>query len=324
MVVSNTVGAMNFNFNPSAQRTMSYPDANGTVGLVTAFAANAASTLSNGAMVFSNSNGVSFGFNGSTLTASVAAAGGGAAISAAGSSVSNGTVVFSNSNGHTFGMNGSTVTASTGWTVPSFDNLGYGALTNIGNIGGQADGRPMLVPFELPAYLTASRFVWEASRITTGQNSFSVTIGVFTLVNSTQISLLGSFSNAYVQTQTASISGICQFYASNLPAALTALTPGPYIMAMALRVAVGVSSGVCFSLRGAVQLIFPNTINALIFPGSNVLSTAGGASFGQQFLGVFSASTAAMPNAIGATDITMGNVGGGNVFPYWFRLDRAT
>jgi hypothetical protein len=57
-----------------------------------------------------NSNGVTFGLNGSSITASVAA--GGAAISAAGSSQNAGTIVFSNSNGVSFGMNGSTVTGS--------------------------------------------------------------------------------------------------------------------------------------------------------------------------------------------------------------------
>lgn len=67
-------------------------------------------------VVFSNSNGVSFGLNGSTVTGSVAAGatatGNLGAMSAAGSSVSAGTVVFSNSNNVSFGMNGSTVTAS--------------------------------------------------------------------------------------------------------------------------------------------------------------------------------------------------------------------
>lgn len=65
-------------------------------------------------VVFSNSNGVTFGVNGQTITASVAtgAGGGGVAISAAGSSQDTGTIVFSNSNNVSFGMNGSTVTAS--------------------------------------------------------------------------------------------------------------------------------------------------------------------------------------------------------------------
>jgi len=73
-----------------------------------------AGTTSNnlGSVVFGDSNGVVFGLNGATITASVSGGGGIAGISADGSSVSNGTVVWSNSNGVSFGMNGSTVTAS--------------------------------------------------------------------------------------------------------------------------------------------------------------------------------------------------------------------
>lgn len=68
-------------------------------------------------VVFSNANGVSFGVDGQTITASVAitatGGGGGAAISAGTQSNSTGTIVFSNSNGVSFGMsNSSVVTAS--------------------------------------------------------------------------------------------------------------------------------------------------------------------------------------------------------------------
>ena len=65
-----------------------------------------------GATVFSNSNNVSFGLNGSTITASATFAGGGAAISAAGGSQNTGTVIFSNSNGISFGYNAGTITAT--------------------------------------------------------------------------------------------------------------------------------------------------------------------------------------------------------------------
>lgn len=75
-----------------------------------------ASSAALASVVFSNSNGVSFGLNGSTITASVSpAAGDGANIIAAGTQTANttGTVLFQNSNGITFGMsNSSVVTAS--------------------------------------------------------------------------------------------------------------------------------------------------------------------------------------------------------------------
>lgn len=66
-------------------------------------------------VVFSNSNGVSFGAAGSVITASVntgTGGGGGAAISAGANSQNTGTVVFSNSNGVTFGLAAGILTAS--------------------------------------------------------------------------------------------------------------------------------------------------------------------------------------------------------------------
>lgn len=66
-----------------------------------------------GNFVLSNSNNVSFGSNGSVVTATATfAGGGGAAISAGASSQSTGTVIFSNLNGLTFGLNAATLTAS--------------------------------------------------------------------------------------------------------------------------------------------------------------------------------------------------------------------
>lgn len=63
-----------------------------------------------GTVMFSNSNGVSFGINAGTLTASVAAGGGGGIAASAGTqSVSTGTVAWSNSNNVSFGMSGSNV-----------------------------------------------------------------------------------------------------------------------------------------------------------------------------------------------------------------------
>jgi hypothetical protein len=70
-------------------------------------------TQTSGTVIWSNSNGVSFGLNAGTLTASVAAGGdGGVAVSAGTASQSTGTVIFSNSNGITFGLSAGTLTGS--------------------------------------------------------------------------------------------------------------------------------------------------------------------------------------------------------------------
>lgn len=70
--------------------------------------------ITGGQANFVNSNGITFGMNGSSLTVSHNGISAGAAISAAGASQNAGTIVFSNSNGVSFGMNGSTITANTG------------------------------------------------------------------------------------------------------------------------------------------------------------------------------------------------------------------
>ena len=64
-------------------------------------------------IVFSNSNGVTFGLSNGTITASAVGGGGGSLNVSAGTTSQNLTnVVFSNSNGISFGLNGSTVTGT--------------------------------------------------------------------------------------------------------------------------------------------------------------------------------------------------------------------
>lgn len=101
-------------------------------------AVSAGTTLANsGTVQFVNSNGVSFGMDNGSITASVSAVGGGAALSAGTQSVNTGTVVFSNSNGISFGMSGSSqITAS--YTVPStaglISNVNISAGTTSNNL----------------------------------------------------------------------------------------------------------------------------------------------------------------------------------------------
>lgn len=87
---------------------------NAAVGGTDAYISAGASSMQLGTVVFSNFNGVTFGLNNGTMTASVNTAGGGSVgtISANGGSVALGQVVFSNSNGVSFGLNGSTITGS--------------------------------------------------------------------------------------------------------------------------------------------------------------------------------------------------------------------
>lgn len=67
---------------------------------------SAGTTAATGPFTFADANGVTFGMDNGTVTASVNPGGGGAAISAGANSQSTGTVVFANSNGITFGLDG--------------------------------------------------------------------------------------------------------------------------------------------------------------------------------------------------------------------------
>lgn len=115
--------------NATGAETIIIPDANGTLGLITAISAGGA-LFSNGQLVFSNSNSISFGIAGGTITASFGETGVGA-FAAGTQTATAGTVIFSNSNGISFGMsNSSIVTAS----FDGIRSVGAGGATAGGSI----------------------------------------------------------------------------------------------------------------------------------------------------------------------------------------------
>jgi len=145
VVFANDVGAINLAANPAAAtNNISLPNADGTLGLITAISAGT-TLVSNGQVVLSNSNGLSFGVNGSTITASYTQSTGPAAISAGTTLASSGTVVFSNSNNFSFGMNGNTVTASFSQSVqPGVTAIGVSTGGNTAGNTGTTQGTYVL------------------------------------------------------------------------------------------------------------------------------------------------------------------------------------
>jgi hypothetical protein len=83
-------------------------------------------TASSGTVVFSNSNNVSFGLNGQTITASVELLVSGGTTSSAVSAIT-----FSNANNVSFGFDGSNITASAGAAVGANINLSAGTTSNL-------------------------------------------------------------------------------------------------------------------------------------------------------------------------------------------------
>ncbi|MEK7493602.1 MAG: hypothetical protein AAB630_00435, partial [Patescibacteria group bacterium] len=259
--------------------------------------------ISSGTLTLAGGNNITLSQNGNAVTIVGAAGGaglGGIAANAA-STVGAGTVVFSNSNGVSFGLNGSTMTASvaTGggaaapmrWTqIPAF-RFSLSNLTNITAI----TYTPFFQPFRIDGDLTLSRLNWEMSRSTSGSNSFNVTAGIYSYVNNSQISLLGSAAGAFSNSATASISGIRRFGISGFN--VSTFAPGGYILGMMFDSGPGTAS-LNYSIRGHSGAVQLGAINE----GTNNYNTATSYNI-FPFLGRFSATTAAFPSSVADSQI---------------------
>lgn len=109
----NTAGDLVLAAAATGNATVWLPSSGGT--LLSNINVSAGTTSNNlSAVTFSNSNNVSFGLNGSTITASATVASTQGSINFSAGTTSNNlsAVTFSNSNGVSFGLNGSTITAS--------------------------------------------------------------------------------------------------------------------------------------------------------------------------------------------------------------------
>jgi hypothetical protein len=140
-------------------------------------------------IVFSNSNGVSFGLNGSTMTASAAAGGGVTpALSGSNGSFSYSTATFGNLNGLSFyTTNGSMVASHNGLTTAAASDHSHGnptlALTNLtGTTASASNGLTLSLSAAAPVALTS----WTVS-----DNATSGTVGrlAFTNLNGVTLSL---------------------------------------------------------------------------------------------------------------------------------------
>jgi hypothetical protein len=129
--MSNSGGSLALAWSNSSNQTLWLPNGNGT--LLSNVNISAGTTSNNlSAVVYSNSNNVSFGLNGSTVTASATVASSQGSINVSAGTTSNNlsNVVFSNLNGVSFGLNGSTVTASVAPSAAASINVSAGTTSN--------------------------------------------------------------------------------------------------------------------------------------------------------------------------------------------------
>lgn len=168
-------------------------------------------TITSGTVVFSNSNGVSFGLNASTMTASVNAV----AVAAGGATASTGTVVFSNSNNITFGLNNNTLTASYADPYETYFVYPDQAITTMGN---PINGTASVIYFPLGHNLKATKldFFGSVSVATAANTSsaailWSATAALYSQNGNTLSSIYSTATNSEIRWQsnsTASVTGV--------------------------------------------------------------------------------------------------------------------
>lgn len=271
IILSNDVGALHVAGNPTGNRTISLPDANGTIVLqsnVLQSISAGTTRITSGEAIFSDANGVSFGIDGQTITASVnAGAGGGAAISAGTQSVSTGTVVFSNSNNVTFGMSGSSrVTASA--SFPAETPFGVSAGTQSVSTGTLVFSNSNNVSFGMSGSSRVTASIQPGVSAIADGNGSTVTSGVVVF------SAVGGNVNFGLNGST--MTAICDFAIS---AGTQSTDAGTVRFSNSNGVSFGMSGGTRITASvDAIKSISAGTTR--ITSGEAVFSNSNGVSFG--------------------------------------------
>lgn len=155
--------------------------------------------------------------------------------------------------------------------------------------------RPLFFPFDIGGNLTAQEVHWTMSRSTSGSNNFTVHVGIYSYVNSTQLTSISTTSASYSNTATASVSGVRAFEA---PLPVTTLAPGQYVLGMIFSATATASMN--YSLMGGTTSNFPNS--NVIVSGADVYHTY--TSHGAKpFWGRYTTTTGALPGSVGYTQV---------------------
>lgn len=304
---------------------------------------------STGDISFGNANGITFGGNNSTLTASV-----NTSYAASNHSHGNPTLNLTNlsgttasaSNGFTLSLSapatsslvasgnltyssaGSTITASVGNPHISRFEMNGGAISSISN-GSVAQGSLSIQQMYVPLNVTASAFAIAGNltmttntSATTASVNYSMNVGIYGLSGST-LSLLssGSANNGFRWSQSASTTANTSVDGLRIMTAPinVNMTPGQYWVGVALSSATTYTGGT-FSLHGDPS-INTSASNAAFSPIGGATSNGGAI----MFQGVYTAATNAMPASIvGSADINMTSASNVARANYYGRFYNAT
>ncbi len=292
-------------------------------------------SISTGTVRFLNSNGVSFGINGQTITASVAAGGGGngVAISAGGGLFSTGTLgvnatgaltISSGAQSLTLSVpqvsslsatgavsistNGSTISIGAP-VVPSatLSRFEYpeGLFTSLGAIGqGSLSINHMYVPFNVTGSamkIGGSVSASTATSASTASQNMSLWMGIYTLNGSTlSLASSGSANNSFAWSHSASTTAntsVQSMRQLTVPMNVN-MTPGEYWVAAVISTATTFASA-GFTVYGNNQ-VANAAANAVLTPIGSNTSAARDVMLLQ---GIYTANTSAGPTSIAGSQI---------------------
>jgi len=227
--MSNSVGVLAMAGSQTANETVWLPNAGGNATLLTNVNLSAGTTSSNvSAWTYSNHGNVSFGFDGTniTATATVASTQGSINISAGTTSNNLSAVTFSNSNNATFGLNGSTLTVSApvnfsaGTTSNNLTQLSFsnGSGVSFGLNGGTITASVVaaLTAINISAGTTSNNLT-----AVTFSNANGISFGLNGSVVTAQNGGLSSYSIGRAETALTMGQGTLFFQPIFVPAAIT-------------------------------------------------------------------------------------------------------
>ena len=265
---------------------VSVPAGGGGGDGVNIIAAGTQTANTTGTVLFSNSNGITFGMSDSSvvtashngLTVGIQSISGGT------TRATSGEVVFSNSNGISFGVNGQTMTAKMP-SVTYYEPIQWITGQNLNN--GTMFMQPVLVPFQISA--TRANFLVHVSNSSSAGGTVTFSVGMYTLNGSTA-SLASSASRTMGYNSTAAASSYTHMSGTrywSVDLGTWNMTPGQYMLAAWLSASTSGTSGT-YSVFGRTA----NTVNAIPFAGGNYSDQGWG-------IGIFSATfTSAMPSSV--------------------------
>jgi len=336
---SNSAGLLNLVAAQTGNATLWLTGSLGTILTnVNLSAGTTSQNLSN--WVYSNSNNVSFGLNGSTITASVTVASTQASVNFSAGTTSNNlsAVTFSNSNNVSFGLNGSTITASIATSLTAINvsagttsnNLSAITFSNSNGVSFGLNGSTITASIAAAANSSISMFSQDADFVTNFQISqatlsfqkFSIPMNL----SATQLAFIADFEGASGSSAAVTVShAIYSFNASTASLLSSCSSQFSYTSGSQTSASsrYGGASGTQYRTMTCAYSLTPGdylaawfvstsnsvTVNMVGRAGINIVNTYDGFVTSMFLNGTSVSSTNALPSSIAATNTNYARTG---------------